>query len=156
MRRTMDIQPRETDRFVSGGAFLRVTCWAWNALWVTSSPPRTRSSSAPAPALGGMRSSAMCMCSTTARRRPDVLRAAGGAWAVFADGAPVAWYQRRLGIEGAHRVGGPDLMLAVVDRGRRAGLRHALFGSTPEVAERLSERLKQSVSGRRDRGRAHA
>jgi N-acetylglucosaminyldiphosphoundecaprenol N-acetyl-beta-D-mannosaminyltransferase len=69
----------------------------------------------------------------TARRHGEVMNAVGGAWKVFPDGAPLVWMQRRAGHRSAMRVGGPDLMPAVLDRGRPGGLRHALFGSTPEV-----------------------
>src|SRR6478672_8678832 len=72
----------------------------------------------------------------------NLVRAAlDGAWMNFPDGAPVAWYQRRLGMVGAERVGGPDLMPLVIDRGRRVDLRHFLFGSTPEVLELLERQI---------------
>lgn len=78
----------------------------------------------------------------TALREPELMRSVEGAWAVFPDGAPVAWLQRRVGMTHAKRIGGPDLMLAVIDRGRTRDLRHALFGSTPFVIERLAARLR--------------
>jgi N-acetylglucosaminyldiphosphoundecaprenol N-acetyl-beta-D-mannosaminyltransferase len=77
----------------------------------------------------------------TAGREPDVARALESAWLVVPDGAPVAWLQRRLGAGSARRVGGPDLMELVLDRGRDAGLRHAFVGSTPETLEALRRRL---------------
>lgn len=83
----------------------------------------------------------------TARRQPELMRAVEGAWNVFPDGAPVAWFQRRTGMQRAERIGGPDLMPAVFDRGRTHGLRHALFGSTPTVIERLSGRLRERFPG---------
>ena len=83
----------------------------------------------------------------TARRRPDVMAAVRDAWAVFPDGAPVAWVQRRTGMTSAQRIGGPDLMPAVVDRGRSHGLRHALFGSTPDVVSALRQRLEARHPG---------
>jgi N-acetylglucosaminyldiphosphoundecaprenol N-acetyl-beta-D-mannosaminyltransferase len=67
-------------------------------------------------------------------------------WTVFADGAPIAWAQRRSGFT-AHRVAGPDLMLAVLDRGRALGLRHALFGSTPGVVASLESNLRRRYPG---------
>lgn len=76
-----------------------------------------------------------------ARRRPDVMEAVSRAWAVFPDGAPVAWFQRRVGMSGAERIGGPDLMPAVFDRGQSEGVRHALVGSTPAVLAALAENL---------------
>lgn len=83
----------------------------------------------------------------TARRDRGVRRALEGAWAVFPDGAPIAWLQRRTGAAAARRVAGPDLMLAVLDRGRQAGLRHFLFGSTPAVLKRLESHLVERYPG---------
>lgn len=83
----------------------------------------------------------------TARTEPDLFAALRGAWSAFPDGAPVAWLQRRLGSPRAKRIGGPDLMSTVVDRGRRHGLRHALFGSTPYVVDRLERRLLSRFPG---------
>lgn len=83
----------------------------------------------------------------TARRQPEVMRAVERAWTVFPDGAPVAWFQRRVGMHGAERIGGPDLMPAVFDRGRAQGLRHALFGSTATVVEALAMRLQARFPG---------
>lgn len=83
----------------------------------------------------------------TARRQPDVMRAVEGAWTVFPDGAPVAWFERRVGMQGAERIGGPDLMPAVFDRGRVHGLRHALFGSTSTVVDELARRIQDRFPG---------
>ncbi len=69
------------------------------------------------------------------------------AWVVFPDGAPVAWLVRRSGAPSAERVGGPDLLAAVLDRGRAAGLRHFFYGSTPEVVARLQARLADRFPG---------
>ncbi len=83
----------------------------------------------------------------TSRRQPDVARALERAWAVFPDGAPVAWLQRRLAMPDAQRIGGPDLMPVVFDQGRSHGLRHALFGSTPAVVEALQCRMRARYPG---------
>ena len=77
----------------------------------------------------------------TAQRESDVMSALEGAWNVFPDGAPVAWYERRLGRRDAARVGGPDLMSDVFARGQTSGLRHALLGSTPNVVSALRARI---------------
>jgi N-acetylglucosaminyldiphosphoundecaprenol N-acetyl-beta-D-mannosaminyltransferase len=63
------------------------------------------------------------------------------------DGMPLVWALRRLGVAIGGRVYGPDLMEAVVDRGREAGLAHYLYGSTPEVVARLEQRLAQRFPG---------
>jgi N-acetylglucosaminyldiphosphoundecaprenol N-acetyl-beta-D-mannosaminyltransferase len=83
----------------------------------------------------------------TAQREPEVMSALETAWTVFPDGAPVAWLQRRIGMHAAERIGGPDLMRAVLDRGRAHGLRHALFGSTPDVVAALTGRLRERFPG---------
>jgi N-acetylglucosaminyldiphosphoundecaprenol N-acetyl-beta-D-mannosaminyltransferase len=60
------------------------------------------------------------------------------------DGMPLTWVGRRVGFAHMrHRVYGPDLMLATVQAGRDWGLRHYLYGSTPEVAGALARRLVQ-------------
>ncbi len=83
----------------------------------------------------------------TAQRDAAVSEAVSRAWRVLPDGAPIAWLERRKGARRAQRVGGPDLMLAVLDRGRLAGVRHFLFGSLPEVVERLEARLRGRLAG---------
>lgn len=63
--------------------------------------------------------------------------ALNGAWLVTPDGMPLVWELRRRGHADAGRVYGPDLMLALFAR----GLRHYLYGATPETLERLRMRL---------------
>lgn len=68
------------------------------------------------------------------------------------DGMPLVWIARRLGIPISGRVYGPDLMLAVLDRGREHGLRHYLYGSSPEVIDRLAASLAARLPGLRIAG----
>ncbi len=93
----------------------------------------------------------VCLCNvhvlTLALHDATVSEALHGAWQRLPDGAPVAWLQRRLGHPDARRIGGPDLMPRVVDIGRDAGLRHFLFGSTPEVTSRVERALLERYSG---------
>lgn len=63
------------------------------------------------------------------------------------DGTPLVWAARRAGIDTPGRVYGPDLMLDVLDRGRAHGLRHYLFGSTPEVLADLEAALRARLPG---------
>lgn len=83
----------------------------------------------------------------TAQEEAGLRDAVDDAWEVFPDGAPVAWLQRRQGAAAAERVGGPDLMLAVLDRGRARGLRHVLVGSTDPTLQRLEERIRSQLRG---------
>jgi N-acetylglucosaminyldiphosphoundecaprenol N-acetyl-beta-D-mannosaminyltransferase len=80
----------------------------------------------------------------TAKDDPEVKRALNEAWCVMPDGAPVAWLMRRSGTEEAQRIGGPDLMEHVIDRGTRHRLRHSLLGSTPEVIAALERNLRST------------
>ena len=66
----------------------------------------------------------------------------------LADGMPLVWLARRLGITSmTRRVYGPDLMVEVLNKGRRLGLRHYFYGSTPEVLDRLTDRLASGPDG---------
>lgn len=93
-----------------------------------------------------------CLCNVhvlmTARRDPDLLAALHQSWAVFPDGAPVAWLMPRSRAHPRpHRIGGPDLMPVVFDRSRAEGMRHGLYGSTPEVLHRLKHRVERQYPG---------
>ena len=92
-----------------------------------------------------------CLCNVhvlmTAQRNAAVRKALGDAWMVFPDGAPVAWLERRSGARAADRIAGADLMLRVFDLGREIGLRHYLYGSTPEVVSTLRESLQHRFTG---------
>jgi N-acetylglucosaminyldiphosphoundecaprenol N-acetyl-beta-D-mannosaminyltransferase len=64
------------------------------------------------------------------------------------DGAPLVWFGRRAGLEGfTKRIYGPDLTVAVCDEGRRHGLRHYLYGASPEVVEAFAAHLRQRFPG---------
>lgn len=70
-----------------------------------------------------------------------------GAHLVVPDGMPLVWALRRAGHTQSGRVYGPDMMLRLFDRGREHGLRHFLYGTTPDVLERLSARLTEQFPG---------
>ncbi len=76
----------------------------------------------------------------TAKHDLRVQRALDDAWMVCTDGWPVAWVGRRLG-QNASRIAGADLMSEVFESGQEHGLRHFLFGSTPEVLTALERTL---------------
>jgi N-acetylglucosaminyldiphosphoundecaprenol N-acetyl-beta-D-mannosaminyltransferase len=83
----------------------------------------------------------------TAQRHPVVMKALRRASLVMPDGAPVAWLQNQICVQPTSRIGGPDLMPLVLDRGRERGLRHAFVGATDVVVEALSSRLVQRYPG---------
>ena len=85
----------------------------------------------------------------TAQHRPGLRRAMEESWANLPDGEPVAWMMRRLGARSTRRVAGPDLMPSVIDAGQKVGLRHYLFGSTPEVLEQLDAKIRMAYPGAR-------
>lgn len=64
------------------------------------------------------------------------------------DGMPLVWIGRHLGVDGLPgRVYGPDLMAGALDRGRERGIRHYLYGSTPEVLDRLRSMIGERWPG---------
>jgi N-acetylglucosaminyldiphosphoundecaprenol N-acetyl-beta-D-mannosaminyltransferase len=59
------------------------------------------------------------------------------------DGQPVAWVGRRLGFDALEEsTRGPDLMVETIRRGQPLRLRQYVYGSTPEVVERLVAELR--------------
>lgn len=81
------------------------------------------------------------------RERPNVHAAVNGADMVTADGMPIVWLQRRLGVRSAERVYGPDLLLALCEATRNTGIRHAFWGGLPGVAETLATKLVERFPG---------
>lgn len=81
--------------------------------------------------------------------RDDDLRALLRAAAVnFPDGKSVTLVNRlRDRAAPTQRVYGPDLFLDVLDRGRDAGLRHYLLGSTPDVLAAMERSLAERLPG---------
>ncbi len=96
--------------------------------------------------LGGFVSLMNVHVGMTAQRDAELRGALGEAWAVFPDGAPIGWLQRRKGAVGAERIAGPDLMLTVLHEGGE-DLRHFLFGSTARVLSQLEDRVTAAVPG---------
>jgi N-acetylglucosaminyldiphosphoundecaprenol N-acetyl-beta-D-mannosaminyltransferase len=88
-----------------------------------------------------------CLCNVhvleTARRDRRVMGALANARWVFPDGAPLVWIQRVVESGPAERVGGPDLMERVLRDGSARGLRHALYGSTDAVLDRLRDAIER-------------
>jgi N-acetylglucosaminyldiphosphoundecaprenol N-acetyl-beta-D-mannosaminyltransferase len=64
------------------------------------------------------------------------------------DGMPLVWLARRRGFKHMKdRACGPDLMQACLDRGRGVGTKHYLYGSTPEVLDRLRSEIERCWPG---------
>jgi N-acetylglucosaminyldiphosphoundecaprenol N-acetyl-beta-D-mannosaminyltransferase len=63
------------------------------------------------------------------------------------DGMPLAWLGRRLGfdIDLERRPRGADVFLNTVIEGQPFGLRHYLYGATPDVVELLATRLRMAA-----------
>jgi N-acetylglucosaminyldiphosphoundecaprenol N-acetyl-beta-D-mannosaminyltransferase len=99
---------------------------------------------------GGGRAVHLCNAWTLAlaRRDPALMEALNRGDLNLPDGTPLTWVGRRIGF--AHmrrRVYGPDLMLAAVQTGRAWGLRHYLYGSTPDVATAVARHLADVAPG---------
>jgi N-acetylglucosaminyldiphosphoundecaprenol N-acetyl-beta-D-mannosaminyltransferase len=89
----------------------------------------------------------ICLCTVNglaeARSDPEFRRIFNESWLTTPDGMPVVW----MGPPGVERVYGPDLMLAVCDAGRPAGLRHYFCGGAPGVAAEMGARLSARFPG---------
>ena len=66
---------------------------------------------------------------------------------VTPDGMPLVWALWLAGRHRSDRVYGPDLMFEVLDQGRQKGRRHFLYGTTPEVLEKLWTNLERRLPG---------
>ena len=86
-------------------------------------------------------------CLMDCQRDEALRRVYNNAGLVTPDGMPVVWVLRLMGFRNVERVYGPDVMLAVCDRGLDKGYRHYLYGGTPGVVERLAQRLDRRFPG---------
>ena len=66
---------------------------------------------------------------------------------VTADGVPLVWALRRLGIASASRVYGPDLMPAVLRAADREGLRVGFYGGNIETLNLLTDLTNRQYPG---------
>ncbi|MFI5335341.1 MAG: WecB/TagA/CpsF family glycosyltransferase [Opitutales bacterium] len=82
-----------------------------------------------------------------ARANPAFRAVLNRAWLNVPDGMPLVWLGRWHGHRGVTRVYGPDLMLAVCEAGRAAGLTHFFYGGAPGVAEALRDKLTARYPG---------
>jgi N-acetylglucosaminyldiphosphoundecaprenol N-acetyl-beta-D-mannosaminyltransferase len=72
-------------------------------------------------------------------------------WAT-ADGMPVIWAARLLGIHAPERVAGADLVPALAERAAQKGFSIYFYGAAPGVAQRAADILKQRFPGVRVAG----
>ena len=73
--------------------------------------------------------------------------ALGASYLNLADGMPVVWLARLLGSNISSNVRGADLMADLCGQGVAHSLRHALYGSSPVVLERLCRELRERFPG---------
>ena len=66
---------------------------------------------------------------------------------VTPDGMPLVWTAKLFGNPHISRVCGPDLMLAVIERGLTLGWKHYFYGSSPQVLEALLRELASMFPG---------
>ena len=78
---------------------------------------------------------------------PGLRDAYNAAMAVTPDGMPLVWALHGDGHSDAGRVYGPDLMRLLFAKGVSSGMRHFLYGTTPESLTRLSEALQRQNPG---------
>ena len=77
----------------------------------------------------------------------DLTRVFNSAELTFTDGMPLVWLSRLRGAGNAERVCGPDVLPALVDRGRSQGLRHYFLGGAPETSTALAASLAKRYPG---------
>jgi len=76
-----------------------------------------------------------------AHDQPSFRVAMNDADLVTPDGMPLVWGLRRMGVDDATRVYGPDLTPVLLSRASDAGIPVGFYGGTPEVLEALVERV---------------
>ena len=83
----------------------------------------------------------------TAQRDERLRSAYRDAWLAVPDGMPLLWIARAAGTPLPEKVSGSDLMVPLIRRVTKAGLRIAFCGSTPEVCELAAQRTRALVPG---------
>jgi N-acetylglucosaminyldiphosphoundecaprenol N-acetyl-beta-D-mannosaminyltransferase len=83
----------------------------------------------------------------TAQRDPQIRDALNHCGLATEDGMPLVWWCRRTGHARARRVCGSDLLDAMCALAVEKGHRHYFYGGTPEVLEKLVNRLTRRFPG---------
>ena len=66
---------------------------------------------------------------------------------VFADGVPIAWLQNRISGKDAQVIRGYEMMLAICKRAAEKGEKVGVMGSTQDVMNALSARMREQFGG---------
>ena len=84
-----------------------------------------------------------------ASKDPEYRRLFEGPGLTFPDGAPVAWAMKSRAREPRKtgRVRGPSFFVEVLDRGRDAGLRHFMLGTTDDTLQKLADQAESRYPG---------
>lgn len=80
-------------------------------------------------------------------KNPEFYRCLNSGIMTIPDGAPLVTYARKNGYPDAHRITGPDLMIAMFKVSERFGLRHYFYGNTKETLEIMRTRLEKEYPG---------
>ena len=93
----------------------------------------------------------VCICNvhsvTSSSWTPTLRRALRNADMNTADGMPLVWMQRALGVPDASRVYGPTLMLHTLEKASRKKLRVAFYGGHQDRMPRLLEKVRNDYPG---------
>lgn len=82
-----------------------------------------------------------------AQEFPKYFRVQNAAAGIFADGAPIAGYERKHGYPEAERVAGPDFMAEIFKISPRKGYRHYFYGGSEETLAKLKNSLEKRYPG---------
>jgi N-acetylglucosaminyldiphosphoundecaprenol N-acetyl-beta-D-mannosaminyltransferase len=81
------------------------------------------------------------------QRSPEVMAAHRNASLCTADGMPMVWAAKSVGLREAERVYGPDLMLALCEVAAREGWPMYFYGGAPKTPELLAKRMAERYPG---------
>lgn len=82
-----------------------------------------------------------------AHEDPEVAAIIGACDVINADGQPIVWASRLLGVPLRERVAGVDLMTRLIERAAERGHRLYLLGARPRVVEAVAERIARDHPG---------
>ncbi len=77
---------------------------------------------------------------------PEYKKILGNADMITPDGMPLVWMAKIMGDKNIARTYGPDLMLALCEKGKERGYKHYLYGGTKSTCSLLENVLKKKFS----------